>query len=95
MIKRKTNVIIDKNNGEVFFNADIVIELVKLITKSCIRDFTAKRNDWMQERLDNDCNIDVRFERDYTKKCSKNMKIVGEAIANNFAEKTKELKKEQ
>ncbi len=95
MRKRKTNAIIDKNNGEVFINADTVIELVKLITKSCVRDFTAKRNDWIQERLDNDYNIDVRFERDYTKKCAKNMKIVGKAIANHFAEKNKELKEEQ
>lgn len=94
MRKQKTNVIIDKVSGEVFINSDVVIKLVKLITKSCVIDFTTKRDDWIQERLDNDYNIDVRFSRDYTKKCSKNMKIVGEAIADHFAEKTKELKGE-
>lgn len=93
MKKRKTNAIIDKVSGEAFISIDTIIEVTKMISKFCVNDFTNARNEWIQEKLDSGEDIDVRFERDYTKKVAKNMKVLGDTITDHFVTKKKEYKK--
>ena len=74
---------IKNDKGEIFINSRVIVKEIKKLTDFCIKDFTAQREEWIQEQLDYG-NIDVRFEKNYTKNVVKNMKVFSKAIITDF-----------
>ena len=67
-------------DGTVYINKDILVRELKKFGKFMANDYKRKREDYIQELIDYEDNVNIRMEEAFTRACAKKIKETTEYI---------------